>query len=178
MEQWPTVHDDCGVMAGHRAADGGGAGLPAVGRVVTPCDRSRNRSASARNRARGGTRRSSLGDCRVGPRYFLEFRLGAGPRRRVRSWWSGRCWVVAPPRPPVARARLEGVEAPARSSSSAVAGGCDSVGLGPGGVLCRGWWPCTVDWHASAASVGRRAGMPGYSSVPGDDWAGTRIHIL
>jgi hypothetical protein len=165
-------------MAGHRAADGGGAWLPAVGRVVTPCDRSRNRSASSRNQARGGIRRSSLGDRRAGPRNFPEFRLGAGPRGRVRSWSAGRSWVVAPPRPPVARARLEGVEVPARGQSSAVADGCDSVGLGPGGVVFPEWWPCSVDWHASAASAGQRAGRPGYSSVPGDNWAGTRIHSL
>jgi hypothetical protein len=165
-------------MAGHRAADGGGAGLPAVGRVVTPCDRSRNRSASSRNQARGGIRRSSLGDRRAGPRSFPEFRLGAGPRRRVWSWSAGRSWVVAPPRPPVARPRLEGVEAPARDKSSAVVGGYDNAGLGPGGVVCRGWWPCSVDWHASVASAGRRVGRTGYSSVPGAFEAGTRIHSL
>src|SRR5271166_6040806 len=106
MEQWLAVRDDHGVAAGHRAGGGVGVGLPAVGRVVTPCDRSRNRSACAGNEARGETRRSSLGDRRVGPRDFPEFRLGAGPRRRVKAWPAGRWWVVALPRARVARARL------------------------------------------------------------------------
>jgi hypothetical protein len=178
MEQWPAVRDDCGVVAGHRAGGGGGAGLPALGRVVMPCDRSRNRSVSEENATWRGARRSSLGDHKVGPRCFSEFRLGAGPRRLVRSWSAGRSWVVARPRLPVARARLEEVEAAARGQSSAVADGCDSVGLGPGGVVCRGWWPCSADRRASAASAGRHVGRWSYSSAPGADWAETSVHTL
>ena len=178
MESWPAVHDDCGVVAGHRAADGGGAGLPAVGRVVTPCDRSRNRIAVR------GTRRGEEYDVAAwaiagqAPEIFRNSVWALALAGSGESWSAGRSWVVARPRPPVARARLEGVEVPARGQSSAVAAGCDSVGPGPGGVVCPGWWPCSVDWHASAASAGRRAGRPGYSSVPGAVGAGTRVHSL
>ena len=69
------------------------SGFPLLGRVVTPGDRCRNRSAAAGNAAWGGRGRSSLADRRAGPRGCPEFCLGAGPRRRVGAWWAGRSWV-------------------------------------------------------------------------------------
>jgi hypothetical protein len=176
MEQLTAVRDDCGVEAGHRGGGGDGGVLPALGRVVTPGDSGRNRSVSEEKKTWGGRRRSSLGDRRAGPRFFSEFRLGAGPRRRVRSRWAGRWWVVARARPRVARARVG--EVPAQGQSSIVGDDCDSVGPGRDGVACRGWWPCSVDWHANVASVVRRVGRPGYSTVPEAVRAGTSVHTL
>ena len=176
MEPRSAVRDDGGVAGGHRAGVAAGVELPAAGRVVTPGDSRRNRSVAEENGAWGRTRHSSLAGHRVGRRILPEFRLGAGPRRPGGAWWMGSSWVKARARPRVARARLSGVAAPARGQSGGVGGGSDSAGPGPGGVACPGWWLCSVDWHASAASVGRRVDRPGSSTAPGAVGAGTGIH--
>jgi hypothetical protein len=176
MEQGTAVRDDCGVVAGHRGGGGDGGVLPALGRVVTPGGSGRNRSVSEENKTWGGRRRSNLGDRKAGPRFFSEYRLGAGPRRRMRSRWAGQWWSVARARPQVARARVG--EVPAQGQSSVVADDCDSVGLARDGVACRRWWLCSVDWHANVASGVRRVGRPGCSTVPEAVRAGTSNHIL
>jgi hypothetical protein len=150
-----------------------------------PGDRGRNRNAAEESAAWGGTRHSSLAGRRAGPRGRPEFLLGAGPRRLMAAWWAGQSWAGARARRRMARARLDvarprlvGMEAPDRGKSSVVVGGCDNVGPVPDGVVCRGWSPCSFDWHASAASVGRRVGRQDYRSVPAAIGAGTNIHIL
>src|SRR3954451_2091154 len=115
MAQREAARDDSGVAAGRRAGVAGGVGLRAVGRVVTPDDSRRNRSAVEAIAAWWGTRRSSLAGRRAGPRILPESRLGAGPRRLGRSWWSGRWCVVALPRPRLTSARPGRVAARARS---------------------------------------------------------------
>src|SRR3954468_19809225 len=105
MAQRGAARDDSGVAAERRAGVAGGVGLRAVGRVVTPDDSRRNRSAVEAIAAWWGTRRSSLAGRRAGRRILRESRLGAGPRQRERAWWSGRWWVVVLPRPRLASAR-------------------------------------------------------------------------
>src|SRR4051812_48024304 len=176
MAQREGARDDGGVAAGRRAGAAGGVGLRAVGRVATPDDSRRNRSAVGAIAAWGRTRRSSLAGRRAGPRIPPEFRPGAGPRRLGRSWWPGRWRAVALPRPRLTSARPGRVAARARSPSIAVVVGSDSVGPDRGGALCPGWWPCNVDRHASVANVERRVGRPGYSTEPGAVGAGTSVH--
>src|SRR4051812_10385771 len=128
MAQREVARDDSGVAGERRAGVADGVELHAVGRVVTPDDSRRNRSAVEASAAWGGTRRSNRAGRRAGPRILREFRLGAGPRRLGRSWWPGRCWVVALPRPRLTSARPGRVAARARRPSIAVVVGGDSVG--------------------------------------------------
>jgi hypothetical protein len=173
-----VARDDSGVAAGSRTGVASGVGLRAAGRVVTPGDRSRNRSAVKGNAVWGGRERSSLADRRACRRIFPEFGLGAGPRRPGRAWWVGWSWVVARARPRVARARLEEDVAVARGQSCVVADGCGSVAPGRSGVVSPERWSCNSERHASAAIAAPRAGKPDYRTEPGADWAGTSVHTL
>ena len=114
-----------------------------------------------------------------GPRRGREHDVAARPVAGLaREFFGDFAWALAlAGQAGVRDRRIEAwAAAPARGRSDVLAAGCDTVGPGRGGALCRGWWPGSVARHASAASGGRRLDRRGCSNAPGAVVAGTSVH--
>jgi hypothetical protein len=145
-----------------RAADAGGIGLHAGGRVVTPDGRSTNRNAAAANAVTAGSSRSNRDAGTVGRDFVGKILLGAGPRRPA-------AWLRSPRLAPEWAAR------PLAVRRVAAAHGGDSADSGPGVVLYHARRRDSVAWPANDASDVRRAGSRDCNSVPGVGSAETSV---